>query len=966
MVIRKDVSVIQNKWHNAQRVDQEDLETEQNHNNEINAAIVQNYFGSGVLISSPQQKVLFDSNLVTLTDGTGISPLEQPSDSNLGNQLEVELTESDVVGRFSVKVAVVGLSFDNTLQMDRFYFHRNEKQVTSKHYKRILSIFTNDFKGNENCSRELGGRLIIREVESFQLSRDPVMVAQDLEPDIFWRDFKVADLSMSLSQMIQEGIGSEYSVDGLDINTTGLTPRKLEANDVTSQIGQKFLASTNNIQKITLLLGVDKNTSVGVENQFDWTGDLVISLYGLQTSVDCPTDIVPSLAIDFDPSSTPLAQLSYNQNTLQEYGYVLTDVPQPIDFVFNSTIVSLPNRVIESGKLYAVTIKRSGAATSGTLFTAIGRNRIDNSCLTLFSGGVWVDVDNEHMWFQVWTDAAKVADGQGYDNGVGILFTKTTIDESTGATIDNQVGKYSFISTGENIVNAAVLGAVLDQNTSIQDERTGNPVFSRQKFIPSFSFVTETTLDDLKLVSEPLVIGGMQDSNPKINPTLVKTQNLPGLAKGDMFCIVNPDADLLGLNLLGSKLIPDNNSAAFTYRIVKTQYCVDGYGDVNGDGYIDSQDIALVNSLIGESYHLSSTQQKIVDGEISTLELLRADVDGDGYVTANDADLINQYVNKSINSFPAGSSFTHLCLQVQQSIGRNDGYYDCADGYVRLDGYTGLNLVNPDDLTSEELTYYGFILTPLIETNSIFSTVPFSGIEYTIQPQPFWQPYLLGVSSRARQVACTLSSSTGIEEIECDEESPFGCEDRSLVEPDLDPGRNDFYVPDNLYVGKGQILRPDGEFYPIDLEIGTVILQLPQIPLNESVINVFDKFVADRGDGLTVAGYPAMRYADCSTVQPADLSLGRVRFNVSLQSFSPNLDGYSPEDGYGVIVDDIIGVLFDSTTGILRLTIKDLYVDDVFKTLVSKIQILVYLKKAGWKNSPLIINTSEVAGLISS
>ena len=109
-----------------------------------------------------------------------------------------------------------------------------------------------------------------------------------------------------------------------------------------------------------------------------------------------------------------------------------------------------------------------------------------------------------------------------------------------------------------------------------------------------------------------------------------------------------------------------------------------------------------------------------------------------------------------------------------------------------------------------------------------------------------------------------------------------------------------------------------------------------------------------------------MRYADCTTVQSTDLSFGKVRFNVSLQSFAPNLDGYSEEDGYGVIVDDFIGIYLDTTTGILKLTIQDLSVNEVYKTLVSKIQILVYLKKAGWKNTPLVINTSEVAGLISS
>ena len=53
MTFRKDVAIIQNKYHDAQRVDKSDMEVEQTRNNEIDAAIVQNHFGSGVLISAP-------------------------------------------------------------------------------------------------------------------------------------------------------------------------------------------------------------------------------------------------------------------------------------------------------------------------------------------------------------------------------------------------------------------------------------------------------------------------------------------------------------------------------------------------------------------------------------------------------------------------------------------------------------------------------------------------------------------------------------------------------------------------------------------------------------------------------------------------------------------------------------------------------------------------------------------------
>lgn len=977
MTKRLDVSVLQNKFFDAQRVNLDDLNTEQDHNSQIDAAIVNNHFGSGVLPTSPQQVILFDSDNLNADqaailaagnfDGIGLDAHIQPSDINLGNQLEVELTDSAVLGRLCVKVAVIGLSFDGSLQIDRFYFHKNEKQVTSKHYSRILTIFTNDFKGNFNCSRELGGRLIIREASPFQLSRDPIMVAQDIEPDVFWQDFKVYDISLTLSQTIQDGIGSEYNVSALDINTTAKLYHTLAPSDVTTQIGQKFLAQTNNIQKVTLLLGVAQGDPGFVDTEFDWSGDLVISIYALQTTVNSPTEIIPELAIDFDPNSVPLAQISYTQSTLEDYGYVLNNVPQPIDFVFSSTIIanSSSSSVIEPNKYYAITIKRSGAAGNGTILVATGNDRLEDARVTLFSG-VWVDVPEEDLWFQIWTDAAKVATGQGYDQGIGIQFNKTNIDSSTGATVDNQSNHYSFADTGENTLNTAILQATPEESILIQDERTGNNVFSRKQFVPSFSFVTTAGLAQLQETTESFIIGSVQDTNPKTNPLLEKIQTFPGLARGDTFCIINPDADLLSLNLIGSKLVPDSACCGDGFKIFKVTLCVDGYGDVDGNGVIDINDVTRLSTLIGESITSPSTQQKIIDGYFDTLELLRADVDGDGYITSNDLDLLTSYVNKYTNSFPVGTSFTHMCLQVQQNVGRNDGYYDCTDGYLRLDGYTGLNIIDSDSLSLSEQIYDGYMITPVLELDSVFTTVPFVSVTYQIVSLPFWQPYLLAVSSKARQVPASFTSPESVPDEDCTTALTYQCVDKNAIIPAVDPGRNDFYVPDNLFIGKGQILRSDGSFFQVDFEINTITLELPAEPLSESAINVFEKFVADAGAGVTRAKYPAMRYSDCSTVRITDLAEGKVKFGIALQSLVKNLDGYS-DDGYGIIISDpISGVYMDHTTGILKLSMKDLSVDEVFMTLVSKIQITVYLKKGGWHNTPLLIGPNEILGLISS
>ena len=981
MTIRKEISILENLFHDSQRVDEKDMSLEQSKNDQLVSSIVNNHFGSGILLSSPMQKVLFDSDelnsaqaslLPNFFDGTGMLPTEQPSDINLGNQLEVELTESNVYGRFSVRVAIIGLDFDGNIQMDRMYFHKNGKQVTSKHYKKILSIFFNDFKGNNNYSRNHGGRIVIKEAASFQLSLDPVMISQDVEPDIFWRDFKTCFVVSSspepLTDAIQNGIGSQYSVDGLNINLTGHTSKSLAPNDVVYQIGQKFKATTNNIQKVTLLLGAVLDSGQPESSQFDWAGDLVISIYPLQTTVNSQSDLLPNLAIDFDPSNTPLAQLSYSQATLKSYGYVLTDVLQPVDFVFNSTKIGNAGS-IEIDKYYAITVRRSGAAISGTLSVGVGGDRTSNSRSIVYNG-TWVDVTDEDLWFQVWTDATKISDGQAYDAGVGISIGKTTTDTETGATIDYQKRYQSFVSTGENTLNTAIVQATEVGSVVAQDERNGNSLFTRKQYSPILSFLSDADLASIKNVSEPLVVGCAKDTNPKINSTIDIRQIIPGLVGTDTFCIVNPDADLLSLNLVGSVLIPNILSAGNAYRIVKAVLCTDGYGDVNGDGIIDASDVQRASEMASLGYDLTSlpTHTAIINGDVTILEILRANVKGIAgttSVTASDVNLITSYVNKSINAFPVGSTFTRLCLTVQNLTGRNDSYHDCGDGLVRLDGSQGTNIVSTSLLSADQLMYYGYAGTPDMKSaDSIFTTSPLDRFDYRIVPYPEWQDYMVLLSSNTRKVPASFTSTEAVTTT-CDTQQSTLCNDKNSSTLAADPGRNDIYVPDHLMIDKGQIIRPNGDYFKVDIEIGTVTLELPISSLTEASVNIFDKFVSDRGDGLTNGGYKAMKYADCSTVQDLDLALNKVKFSVSIQSYYPNLDGYGLYDGYIVPDESLLAVNIDPTTGILKISTQGLDVDLVYDTLISKIQVQVFLKKAGWNNVPIVVSPSELQGLIS-
>lgn len=82
--------------------------------------------------------------------------------------------------------------------------------------------------------------------------------------------------------------------------------------------------------------------------------------------------------------------------------------------------------------------------------------------------------------------------------------------------------------------------------------------------------------------------------------------------------------------------------SCFTYVIHANQFV---YGDVNGDGYVDSSDCALVKRHILSIRDSFSYQY----GEVA------ADVNGDGSVDSSDYALLVKYILKIISEFPVSS-----------------------------------------------------------------------------------------------------------------------------------------------------------------------------------------------------------------------------------------------------------------------------------------------------------------------
>lgn len=920
-------------WYDGQQITETDMDVEQQAWHDGIAQIADSAFGSGVEKDTVTQVVLFDTDSVPASiqslldaesfDGEPIYPTDsfgnvvyiQPSDTSEGNQLEVEISGAELLGSAVAKVFIFGTVFGDKFEQEVLTFDDNGSQITRKHFTKIVAIMTQDFRGNQNTlidgvkSRNVGGRLRVLEALPMTLTMDPIMAEQSVEPNMDYVNFKPATLSKTLDVLLDEiAATEELDANDLNINTTATTTRELPPDTVGLIIGQKFQATTDNIQKISLLLSVQENTLALPGEEFNWSGDIVVGIRALQTTTTCPTDAIPGTAIEFDPEPSALAEVSFNQSGLEELGISLNGDVQIVDFIFTQSVLS--HSGIEPGKYYVLTIRRSGNISNGTIILQEAANTStdptvkDNMRMTVFSGNIWTDVPESDLWFKIYTDALRVVDGVAFDIGVKITIPKIKTNSTTGIDEPFIEGHHNFIDVSFDTKNYVIVQKANNFSDPKPHPATGNLVFTRIEDVSSVSVVSQSTLETLlDAGNETIILGYAKDTNPVDNPEITGFTSFPGLLKEDTFTIINPNSDVIINNLVGSILIPNTQEPELKYRITKVEVFDDAYGDVNADGLIDLNDVVRAQALDGYAKDLLSgsipsadQQDAIANGVITMEEIIRADVNNDGIIDISDAQLIQQNIALG-TAFDAGSTFKRVLITVE-------------------------NLVSPLSTSAD-----------MIGNDPSFNDVPFSALEYRIEFVPLWTTSNLLITDLRRFIPKTFTNI-------------------SSSDLPTSGGVNKVFIPDDLFLG-GDLLDVDGNPYPIDLEINSIIIDLPE-GSTQGEVDIFNNFIKNQ-----------MKFSDGSFVSASALENNQVKVVASIQSFVKDTGG----DDIGSVdgndpINETIAVLYTQSSGILRVRAANIRNISTRPELRTKISLAVYLKKAGFKNTEVSVGSDQFSDLL--
>jgi hypothetical protein len=752
--MKSRVSSVQPKanFYDGQKITESDLDAEQLHNQSIAGGIINDFHGSGIVRDS-----LFESNILLNTSSPGIYATEQdpnlsketillgrydglpirldlqPSDRSYGNRLEVELVNAQVGGKIQTKVLILGFAFSSLsdrgdLVCEVLSFDKNQTLISKYYYKEILSVIFNNFSGGTgkteyysekdslNVISNSSGYLVIRESEPLKVFPKTSTNEQVESPNFDLNSFITSDVGTSIEDLLREAVGDDVNFSDLYFELDSARIVSFEKNgSVTKSYGQKFLSKSNNLQKIDLLLSVSPDTTLPIEEQLDFSGELTISVHKLQTDINCPSDLVPDRLLDFDPEIDPIIEISFNQNDLQILGYSLTEAPQVVSFNLASTLIADPNidPSLVEGQYYAILISRRGDTRTGSVNLHIGwdkpTKKSENGQIltpeekflkqsTRFfefdtSTKRYVDYSSLSLWHKIHSDCVEITPGTAYsDDSFLISIPKT--EKFVGETeISRYIDGISLANVAFGSSNYIILSHIQSFINPTTHPRTGNVAYSRIFDTGEIAVYNETDFLNLK-ENKPLLLAKVSDKNVRSGSQIVQSVNLPGLIDRDYITVINPDSSLLTNNLVGRLLTPDVSCECNKkYKIIRTECISYMAGDLDNDKKLTNLDISEIVPVLGNTINSSATEKEILSGNLSIIKFKQSDLNGDDTVDGEDLSLLEDAVDGSV-SFSVPESFRILKVYIQNDFDSNDYPSILDDVSVTVTTTTGGNTIS--------------------------------------------------------------------------------------------------------------------------------------------------------------------------------------------------------------------------------------------------------------------------------
>tara|TARA_R110001583_G_scaffold16234_13_gene66313 strand:- start:4043 stop:8185 length:4143 start_codon:yes stop_codon:yes gene_type:complete len=579
--------------------------------------------------------------------------------------------------------------------------------VTKNYYKKIVAVMFNNLSGGEGASKSNSlvysenrvsannGKIIFKEAEPLFVFPKTVISSQDSSPNYDLANFASSSIARDLREELVLGLGSNYNFADLYYELDSKEKIKFEKDgDTTASFGQKFLCKSTNIQRVDLLFSVDRDDDRSDGAEYDFSGDIVVSLHELATEISSRNSVVPENAIDYDPASSPIAEISLSQEDLATLGYKISGIPQAISFDFSNTLVADPTiePSVYPDKHYAILISRRGSNRVGTLVMDKGYdekyrkslNGQDLNVLDLYKKqtsrffeydpiyGKYLDDPDSSLWFRIHSDTVEVINGIAYtEDGTSVSIPKTS--EYVGdSKISHFVENIPLSTVSEGEPNYIVLKKADKFVRPSTHPRTGNFVYTRIEDTPHIYSITKSELEEFDENTMPIILSRVVDKNVRSAEPITGIFNKPGFVDHNKIYIHEPSASLLDSNLINRVITPDVDcQCGSRYRIVKAEKLEVMAGDLNNDGSITSADVIELLNVVGNTINSETTERKILGGELSIVSFLQSDLNSDDTVDGFDIELLEDAVDGYVN-FTTTEYITLLRIGVENILEGGD------------------------------------------------------------------------------------------------------------------------------------------------------------------------------------------------------------------------------------------------------------------------------------------------------